>query len=293
MNQNGDAMEMYFRETLTIAIECLGVRMAVECGPTEAGVVSAHVPFGSTPASQADASHKFIFEADGQANELFRVRRCSPARALPWQPLSTALRTLQKELHICVAEYATTRVFIHAGVITWQNRTLVLPGFSHAGKSTLVWSLVQAGAVYYSDEYAVFDEHGDVHPFTLPISLRVIGGETRFVDPDRCGSGPVPPSVIAFAKFKPGAVWMPRSLSPAESMLQLVRHSIAIRRHPTIVFPILKTISLQTQAFIGRRGEAAQILEWLFELEQERAEQSLRCRSASDGKLFNNLSNYD
>jgi hypothetical protein len=261
-------MGTYLRETCTIAVECLGVRIAVECRPPEAAAVSAHLPVGSTAASQADASHKFIFEADVQANELFRVRRCWPARALPWQPMSTALRTLQKELHICVAEYATTRVFIHAGAITWRNHTVVLPGFSHAGKSTLVWSLVQVGAVYYSDEYAVFDENGDVHPFTLPISLRGIGGQTRFVDPNRSGSGPVAPSIIAFAKYKPGAVWMPRSLSPAESMLQLVRHSIAIRRHPSIVLPILKTISLQTQAFIGRRGEAAQILQWLNELDQ-------------------------
>jgi hypothetical protein len=259
---------MYPHETVTIAVACLGVRMAVECRLVEADAVAAHVPLGSAPANPADASHKFIFEADGQANELFRVRRCSAARALAWQPMSTALRTLQKELHICVAEYATTRVFIHAGAITWRNHTVVLPGFSHAGKSTLVWSFVQAGAVYYSDEYAVFDENGGVHPFTLPISLRGIGGETRFVDPNRRGSGPVAPSVIAFAKYKPGAVWMPRSLSPAESMLQLVRHSIAIRRHPSIVLPILKTISLQAQAFIGRRGEAAQILQWLNELEQ-------------------------
>jgi hypothetical protein len=258
----------YLRETRTIAVECLGVRISVECRPPEAEAVTAHVPVGSTPASPGNASHKFIFEADAQGNETFRVRQCSPARALPWQPMSTALRTLQKELHICVAEYATTRVFIHAGVITWRNRTVVLPGFSHAGKSTLVWSFVQAGAVYYSDEYAVFDENGGVHPFTLPISLRAIGGEARFVDPNRRGSGPVAPSVIAFAKYRPGAVWRPRSLSPAESMLQLVRHSIAIRRHPSIVLPILKTISVQTQAFIGRRGEAAQILQWLNELER-------------------------
>ena len=195
-------MSTYQPETFTIAVECLGVRLAVECRPAEAAAVSAHVPFGSTPASPADAPHKFIFEADAQ-DELFRVRRCSSARALPWQPMSTALRILQKELHICVAEYATTRVFIHAGVITWRNCTVVLPGFSHAGKSTLVWSLVQAGAVYYSDEYAVFDENGGVHPFTLPISLRVIGGETRFVDPNRSGSGPVRPALLRLRSISP------------------------------------------------------------------------------------------
>jgi hypothetical protein len=188
-------------------------------------------------------------------------------RPTPWQLLPGALKTLQKEIYICIAEHARDRVFIHAGVVIWQNRTVVLPGFSHAGKSTLVWSLVQAGAVYYSDEYAVFDTYGYVHPFTLPISLRVSDGERRFVNPSRSGDRAVSPDVIAFVIYKPGSVWRPRVLSPAEAMLQLVRHSISIRRQPSIVVPILKTISLQAHAFLGKRGDSVQIVRWLNDLE--------------------------
>jgi hypothetical protein len=42
---------------------------------------------------------------------------------------------------------------------------MVLPGKSFAGKTTLVAALVRAGAEYWSDEYAVLDANGDVHPY--------------------------------------------------------------------------------------------------------------------------------
>ena len=65
-----------------------------------------------------------------------------------------------------VANYAPDRVFVHAGVVAWRGRALVLPGTSFAGKTTLVAELVRAGAIYYSDEYAVLDEQGRVHPYS-------------------------------------------------------------------------------------------------------------------------------
>ena len=129
---------------------------------------------------------RFIFEADPHIEGFYSVKRGLSAKAqAPAQPLEAALKNLQKELHICVAEHATSHTFVHAGVVAWKDRTLILPGFSHAGKSSaLLWSLVQAGAVYYSDEYAIFDEHGSVYPFALPIGLRLNHGERRFIRPD-------------------------------------------------------------------------------------------------------------
>ena len=48
-----------------------------------------------------------------------------------------------------------------------------LPGHSFSGKSTLVAALVRAGAVYYSDEFAVLDPDGFVHPYAKALSLDV------------------------------------------------------------------------------------------------------------------------
>ena len=140
--------------------------------------VSAHLPLGCNPISPMEAAHRFIFEADPHIEGFYSVKRGLSAKAqAPAQPLEAALRTLQKELHICVAEHATIMRLSMQVLSRGRIASLFCPGFSHAGKSTLVWSLVQAGAVYYSDEYAIFDEHGSVYPFALPIGLRLNDGE--------------------------------------------------------------------------------------------------------------------
>ena len=70
-------------------------------------------------------------------------------------------------------------VFLHAGVIGWRDRAFVFPGPSFAGKSTLIAELVRAGATYYSDEYAVVDEDGRVHPYARALQMRQSGGSVQ------------------------------------------------------------------------------------------------------------------
>ena len=40
---------------------------------------------------------------------------------------------------------------LHAAAVAWQGRAIVIPGHSHAGKSTLTAALLRAGAGYLSD----------------------------------------------------------------------------------------------------------------------------------------------
>ncbi len=251
-------------DIVTVCATCFGVSIGVRCRSVDQKAVSSHLPLNSERVSSLAAEHVFSLEPHSEDETLFSIRRGSSLRASR-QPLNSALKTLQKQLHICIAEHATSHAFVHAGVLAWKNRAVIFPGFSHAGKSTLVWSLVQAGAVYYSDEYAVFDESGYVCPFALPISLRLNHGERAIIMPDRTGSSPLQADLIVFTRYRPGAVWRPRPLGPAETMLQLIRHSIAIRRNPSLVLPVLKKISLQTrsQSFLGRRGDSLQLLQWL------------------------------
>ena len=194
-------------QTVTVAAECFGVPIGVKCRSVEASAVYAHLPAGCTLIDPSEAEYRFVLECRDQ--NVFSVKRWASAQTSTSQSLNTALKTLQKEIHICVAEHSKTFVFIHAGVVAWKNRVIVFPGSSHAGKSTLVWSLLQAGAVYYSDEYAVFDENGYVHPFALPVALRLQDGGRRMIVPDKVASAPVKPNVIAFARYRPGAIWRP------------------------------------------------------------------------------------
>ena len=82
---------------------------------------------------------------------------------------------LEEDVQLYVARSARRRIFVHAGVVGWRGRAIVIPGRTFTGKSTLVAALVRAGAAYYSDEYAVFDQQGRVHPYPTPLSLRAEG----------------------------------------------------------------------------------------------------------------------
>ena len=69
--------------------------------------------------------------------------------------------------HIC--QHAESYAFVHAGVVAWNGLAIVIPGPSRCGKSTLVKEFLRAGAEYLSDEFAVFDGTGKLHPFPRPI----------------------------------------------------------------------------------------------------------------------------
>ena len=63
-------------------------------------------------------------------------------------------------LRVAVGEYAVDRVFLHAGVVGWRGKAIIIPADSFKGKSTLVAELVRNGATYFSDEFAVVDANG-------------------------------------------------------------------------------------------------------------------------------------
>jgi hypothetical protein len=86
--------------------------------------------------------------------------------------IGAAARTLESRMHQYIAASTEAAVFVHAGVVGWDGRAAVIPGPSHSGKSTLVAALVNAGATYYSDEYAVIDLQGRDHAFPREIRLR-------------------------------------------------------------------------------------------------------------------------
>ncbi len=93
--------------------------------------------------------------------------------------LAHAFAVLESEIRQSVAAGAERRTFVHAGVVGWRGRAIVIPGRSRSGKTTLVAELVKAGALYLSDEFAVLDGRGRVHPFAKPLSIRGASGCDR------------------------------------------------------------------------------------------------------------------
>lgn len=180
------------------------------------------------------------------------------ARSLERQDL---LDVLESTLHFNVAVRARRRLFVHAGVVGWRGRAIVVAGHSMSGKTELVHALVRAGADYYSDEYAVLDARGRVHPYAKPLSLREEGRERRRrcrVESfgGRCGNGPLPVGLVALAEYREGARWRPRALSPGEAVLALLGHTLLARVRPELALRTLQKAVPDAVTLRGKRGEA-------------------------------------
>ncbi len=62
---------------------------------------------------------------------------------------------------------------LHAGVVSWQEKGIILCGDTNSGKSTLTLSLVQNGFKFLSDEIAFIDFHNfEVAPFPRALGFR-------------------------------------------------------------------------------------------------------------------------
>ena len=170
-------------------------------------------------------------------------------------------RALAAHAELFVAERAPDHLFVHAGVVGWEGRAIVMPGASFAGKTTLVQAWLEAGATYYSDEFAVLDRAGRVHPFARPLAIRdgstastrrvpvaALGAET--------GTTPLPIGLVLVTSYRAGARWRPRRLTAAPTLLALMRHTVAARGNPEHSMPILKQAVSSGIAFAGLRGEA-------------------------------------
>ncbi len=118
---------------------------------------------------------------------------------------------------------------VHAGTVLWCGRALLLPGVSHAGKSSLVAELLRRGATYFSDEYALIDAGGLVHPYPRPLLVRNGCPEQLPVLPEECnaavGDAPAPIGWILALQYLPDATWSVKPTSQSEALLNLLRNT--------------------------------------------------------------------
>lgn len=165
-------------------------------------------------------------------------------------------------IRITVGEYAPDRVFMHSGAVGWNGKAIVMPGDSFKGKSTLVAELVRNGAEYYSDDFAIFDKDGMLHPFPRALAMRKadrtfkdysltaesLGGET--------GTTPIPVGMILVTGYAPGARWKPQMLTAGQGILEMMPHILSVRRHPEFVVKVLNNVVNSAIIASSPRGTA-------------------------------------
>jgi hypothetical protein len=209
---------------------------------------------------KTDVEHHFLLVWDRDGKDSLYLN----GREVPSDHTRTdVLRGFETQLRLTVAEYAPDRVFVHAGVVAWKDKAIVIPARSFQGKTSLVAELVRRGAIYYSDEYAIFDAEGCVYPFPKTLSIRgVIDEFTQKEYPvealgGRAGEKKIPVGMILITGYKPGAEWKPELLSAGQGILEILEHVVPIRYNPKFSIKVLNQVA--NRAIIAKtlRGDVS------------------------------------
>jgi len=162
------------------------------------------------------------------------------------------------------------RVAVHAGVVVASGAAIILSGPSGCGKTSLVRELLRQGAEYASDEFAVIDPQGRIHPYPRPLMIRGESGEQRPVlageIPAAIRREPAIPALILFLEHVTGSRLELRPLSQSGALLRLLQntpHSMADK--PEMLAPLTAAVS-RAASFEGIRGEGTEAADRILRL---------------------------
>jgi hypothetical protein len=232
------------------------------CAETDAllNLMRQQAPFGSAECAVLPPHTRTFFLESSGWDTRYQVRM-EDELLVSDQTLESALIELGGHLMIHVAEYAPEYVFLHAGAVAWRDRVLLLPGASCAGKSTLVAELVRAGATYCSDEFALIDGRGFVHPFPRELRMRIPGKPEQTPVPlaqlnGHAATHALPVAMVVFAEYAEGAVWVPEAVTPGRAVLEMLLHAAPVQRTPARVLATISAMMRGASAWRSKRGDA-------------------------------------
>jgi len=221
-------------------------------------------------ASLRTVDHLYSLIAGGHQPDS-RVRRFSLGywnllRLARSRKFADLLDSFESHVQLTVAEHAKRRVFVHAGVVGWKNRAILIPGLSHTGKTTLVHRLIRAGATYYSDEYAVLDERGHVHPYPRPLGMRSSkSSSAKKVMPEEIGAAvglkPLRVGLVISTTYRDEGRWRPRRLTRGKGVLELMANTVSARSQPELALSVLPKAVESATILKGVRGDALEIVD--------------------------------
>jgi hypothetical protein len=216
--------------------------------------------FPSFPRAEATSDAPDISLHIEQGGEEFRLSKDGESFASSGQAIDLVPHLIHL-LDEAVVQRLTALRAVHAGTVLVNGRALLLPGATHSGKSSIVAELLRRGATYFSDEYALIDADGLVHPYPRPLLLRrgspeqfpVLAGECNA----RVGNTPAPVGWILLAQYEAGSAWsitpVPQSLALV-ALLQNTPHALA--DSPELIEMFQRAVAGAT-CYAGRRAEAA------------------------------------
>jgi hypothetical protein len=259
------------------SFKAFGVRIGIRVNdPTVLAKLTKRLPPGWRPVDSKIVNRLYSVKAGdsrlGRGVRRFNLLYGDAARLARTTHLDELLDAFESEVQLYVAESARERIFVHAGVVGWNGGAIVIPGPSFSGKTTLVAELIRAGATYYSDEYAVLDAQGRVHPYARPLSIRDADAHNK---PRKYtieafgglpGTRPLPVILVVVSQYKPEANWRPRRLSAGRGLLALLANTVSARGQPDTALATLQQVVLRAPVFKGARGEARRVVDSIVQV---------------------------
>ena len=258
-----------------ISFRACGLRLGIRVNdPAVLDRVIERLPPGWTPSESPYVDMLFSLLVGGESQRVnvrrFNVVYLDAARVGRTMDLGAALEALEQGLDFWVSAEARSRVFVHAGAVAWNGKAIVIPGKRNTGKTTLVAELVRQGASYYSDEHAVLDARGRVHPYPKPLAIYSEATGTRIKTPvadlgGTAGVKPLPVGLVIASEYRDGGHWRARELSPGKGVLTLLANTVSARRRPEAALATLQRVVSGARVLKGVRGEARETASAILE----------------------------
>lgn len=243
--------------------ESYGVKICVTTNEAEAlqeikKIVKNNLLDSVQEIAETDVEHHFLLKRNpSRKDSLYKDGEKIVARATR----KYAMERLDSTIRLTVAEFAVGRVFVHAGVVSLKGKALLIPARSFRGKTTLTAALVKRGALYYSDEYAVLDKDGFVHPFARPLSIRGEIDDFKQIDyavetlGGTAGTEKIPVGMVLITEYKPNGKWKPKKMSSANGIIELINNTIPIRNNPQFSLEVLNRVANRAVFYKSKRGD--------------------------------------
>jgi len=268
---SGQAPEL--RGAQDFSVRAFGCRIQIETACAEAYAVLERYVLPSLPRTACDTQPDALepgisIRIDTQEDQLQLsvdgVAVASAAQAIDLVP------DLIRVLDDAVLNHLKSLHAVHAGVVLCGDRAVLLPGVTHAGKSSLVAEFLRRGATYFSDEFALIDPEGRVHPYPRPLLLRdgrprqvpVLPGE--FNAP--VGDAPAPIGWILSLEYQPSSTWNVKPVSQSEGLLILLRNTPHILVDSPDMIAVFQRAVADARCYVGSRAEAAQAADQILRL---------------------------
>jgi hypothetical protein len=231
--------------------------------------IRAQLPPGSrvTAARKVDRLYSFLIASNPSraGTHLLHLLYVNSQRLARTGDESELMQIFASDFSFHVATTSPNRLFVHAGVVGWKGKAIVIPGRSFSGKTTLVKEFLRQGATYYSDDFAVIDSRGYVYPFIKPLGIRDDHSQKQAsvaAEQLGCPVGikPLQIEFVLLTHYNKTARWHPRSVSRGQAVLNLLQNSFSVREKPEVALAFADAAVRNATILASVRGEAEEVV---------------------------------